>query len=311
MSDLPPIPPHIIRITAPLILGGLWNWCLFGVLLVQYYVYSYNFPKDRKRVKLLVHGIFFLEVVQTALSGADLFYWFASGYGNINHLFSPFATPYDGPILESVVSAIVQFFYAYRIWVLSNKRSWWLCLIICLVLHCQLGSRIHRWYLCAYTSKVCQWSKSQKHCDNLDGRERDGRHPCRFCDGLSPDKIRRDSECHFNDNTLVQIVRLTVETNLLTTTVGIVALLVVVIFPNENWYICPTAILGKLYSNTLLVSLNSRISIRGNQNPPVATLSPSIAFAITSNRTGSPTNITLKEIEQPEVVYKASGSMAI
>lgn len=61
-------------------------------------------------------------------------------------------------------------------------------------------------------------------------------------------KIRRDSECHFNDNTLVQIVRLTVETNLLTSkstldvcgatllthisaTVGIVALLVVVIFP--------------------------------------------------------------------------------
>jgi hypothetical protein len=65
------------------------------------------------------------------------------------------------------------------------------------------------------------------------------------------------------------------------------------------------------YSNTLLVSLNSRISIRGNENPRVATLSPSIAFDITSNHTSGPTNIALKEMEQPEVVYKASGSMAI
>lgn len=80
-----------------------------------------------------MRGVFFLEFVQTVLSGADLFHWFASGYGNINFLFAPFATPYDGPILESVVAAIVQFFYAYRIWVLSNKRYWWLCLFICLV----------------------------------------------------------------------------------------------------------------------------------------------------------------------------------
>jgi hypothetical protein len=120
-----------------------------------------------------VHGVFFLELVQTVLNGADLFHWFASGYGNIDHLFAPFASPYDGPILQSVVSAIVQNFYAYRIWVLSNKQCRWLCLLICLVrqsqvslkhpfllllilvvLHCQLSSGIHWWHLCEY-SIVC------------------------------------------------------------------------------------------------------------------------------------------------------------
>lgn len=114
-------------------------------------MYSYNFPDDRKRVKLLgmqssphaifspsdgshvVYGIFFLETVQTVLRGADLFYWFASGYGDMKHLLNPFTTPFDGPILESLVSTIVRFFYAYRIWVITNKRSWWLCFLICLV----------------------------------------------------------------------------------------------------------------------------------------------------------------------------------
>jgi len=36
----------------------------------------------------------------------------------------------------------------------------------------------------------------------------------------------------------------------------------VVIFSNKFYYTCPVSVLGKLYSNTLFVSLNNRISIR-------------------------------------------------
>ena len=81
----------------------------------------------------IVYGVFFLETLQTALSGSDLYYWFVSGYGNIRHLTDPHLTPFDTVILESLVSFSVQLFFAYRIWVLSRKRSWWYCLIICLV----------------------------------------------------------------------------------------------------------------------------------------------------------------------------------
>ena len=81
----------------------------------------------------IVYTVFILETLQTALSGADLYYWFASGYGDMNHLASPFASTFDIPLIESLVSAMVQFFYAYRVWALSNKQSRWFCLIICLV----------------------------------------------------------------------------------------------------------------------------------------------------------------------------------
>jgi hypothetical protein len=93
------------------------------------------------------------------LSGADLFHWFASGYGDLNHLFDPFASPYDGPILESLVSAIVQFFYAYRIWVITNKRSWWLCLLICLVRQ-PLVSLKHRFLVLLFrSSPLSTWQR--------------------------------------------------------------------------------------------------------------------------------------------------------
>jgi len=80
-----------------------------------------------------VYTVFVLETVQTALSGADMYYWFASGYGDMKHLASPFASTFDIPLIESLVSGMVQFFYAYRVWMLSNKQSRWFCLLICLV----------------------------------------------------------------------------------------------------------------------------------------------------------------------------------
>ena len=71
--------------------------------------------------------------MQTILSGADLYYWFAVGFGKVNHLTSPFASFFDVPIMGSVISLCVQFFFVYRIRVLSEGRTRWLCITICLV----------------------------------------------------------------------------------------------------------------------------------------------------------------------------------
>ena len=84
-------------------------------------------------LSFVVYSIFLLETLQTALSGADLYFWFATGFGNMEHLATPYASPFDTPIMGSVVSLSVQFFFVYRIWVLSKKQMWWLCAIICLV----------------------------------------------------------------------------------------------------------------------------------------------------------------------------------
>ena len=113
-------------------------------------MYSYNFPEDKALLRLfgmpnipfpfscsdslhVVYALFLLETLQTALSGADLYYWFISGYGNLARITSPHLSTFDVPIIESVVSLSVQFYFAYRIWVFSLKKSRWLCLTICLV----------------------------------------------------------------------------------------------------------------------------------------------------------------------------------
>jgi len=208
-----------------------------------------------------VYGVFLLEILQTALSGADLYYWFASGFGNFEHLTSPYATVFDVPMIGSVVSLTVQFFFMYRILVLSKKESWWLCVLI---------------FLSSIVGAIAAFSGGVY--THVRGKFATGRIlkmlALTWLTGNTISDLliaaamvyylakRRVREEYASSHALVSIVRLTVETNIITTTVSVASLLIVSLYPDKNWFFCPTAVLGKIYSNTLLVSLNNRIAIR-------------------------------------------------
>jgi len=277
--SLPPVPSDVVEVAAPLLFGVLWNWTLYGALVVQLYVYSYNFPGDRKLLKVLAYGVFLLETLQTALSGADMYYWFGSGYGNMDHLSDPYASAFDVPIIGSIVAGAVQFFFVYRVWVLSNKKSWWLCAII------SVSSAVDT--IAAFGGGIVAHA-SQRF---VSGRSLKILAYTWLIGNTITDVMivtsmlyyltrRRNADvAPFSDNALTRIMRLTIETNVLTTTNGIIALLMVAVFPKKFYYTCPVAFLGKLYSNTLLVSLNNRITIRmisstGEAPPTYGTLAP-------------------------------------
>ncbi|KAH8989207.1 hypothetical protein EDB86DRAFT_3081207 [Lactarius hatsudake] len=305
----PPVPPNIAEITAPLLLGALWNWTLYGVLVVQLYVYSYNFPGDRTLLKLLVYSVFLIETLQTALTGADLYYWLVSGFGNVERLPFPHLSGFDVPIIEAIISLVVQFFFAYRIWVLSGRlrSSWFLivCVVICLcsiaaaVTACYGGVYVylHKKFVSGRLLKVLAltWLSGNALGDIL------------IAGSMLFYLGRRRSEGggYFSDHALSRIVRLTVETNVLTTTVGIISLLMVAIFPDKRWFICPTAILGKLYSNTLLVSLNNRISLREGHRAVVGSPPGTFAFTASSQPTSEIMHV---EFKMPSAAVIVAGS---
>jgi hypothetical protein len=76
--------------------------------------------------------IFLFETVQTALTGADVWYWFMAGFGDYRGLAKNWFALIDIAIMGAIISLIVQLFFCYRIHTL-NKRLWWLCAIIAVV----------------------------------------------------------------------------------------------------------------------------------------------------------------------------------
>jgi len=255
-------PPNIARITGPILLGPLINWALYGVLWVQTYVYSYNFPDDKRSLKLLAYFVFLLDTVQTALTGADVYYWFMAGFGDFEGLKKSRFSPIDTPTMDAFISLIVQVFFCYRIWTM-NKRLWWLCVIIAVLSAAQATGALWGGLKSAALGKYAVvkpslylWLITSAVVDIMIAVAM----TCLL-------KLRCGNENPFSSDVLPRVVRLTIETNTLTATVAIVSFALYIGFPNEIYYVCPTGVIGKLYSNTLFVAFNNRIYFRDHPFP--------------------------------------------
>ncbi|KAI0280488.1 hypothetical protein BGY98DRAFT_963681 [Russula aff. rugulosa BPL654] len=252
------IPHDIAKHTAPLLLGSLVNWGLYGALTVQIYVYSYNFPNDERVLKYLAYFCFLVETLQTALNGADVYYWFIEGFGNVERLQDSHFAPIDIPIIHALISFIVQVYFCYRIWVLSKRRSSWLCVLILIVSMLQaiggawggIQSEIVGKYAVSKTA-LYLWSLGSAFADVLIAIS--------MATLLYQTRVEGN---RFSNDILIRLVRITIETNAITALTAITSFVLYVGYPDEIYYVFTAGIIGKIYANTLMVSLNNRIYFR-------------------------------------------------
>ncbi|KAG6863966.1 hypothetical protein C0991_001531 [Blastosporella zonata] len=203
------------------------NWFLYGILVMQIYIYYQCFPEDSRKIKMLVYGMFMLDSLQSVLATADAFHWLAKGYGNMFMLAQPFISAFDAPMLDGIIGFIVQTFFCWRIRVL--QKSWWLPLSVFSVALLWLGgSALTDTLIAVVMTVLLLRSRTREH--------------------------------EQTDNILVRIVRLTVETNTVTASVAIIVLVCLLAIPkNPSISMAPAYALGKLYSNTLLAVFNNRV----------------------------------------------------
>ncbi|KAI0066606.1 hypothetical protein BV25DRAFT_1408204 [Artomyces pyxidatus] len=113
--------PKTAIVIGPVFVGNAVNWLLMGTLIVQVYMFYVKFPGERLGIRLLVYGIFCLDIVQTVLGTQLAWYWMIINWNNPASLEDTFNWPSTTiPIMCALVSGIVQMFYAWQIWVLST-----------------------------------------------------------------------------------------------------------------------------------------------------------------------------------------------
>jgi hypothetical protein len=204
--------------------------------------------------------------MQTAMTGADAWYWFCKGFGNLRLLSNPYVSAYDTPMLGSVIALIVQWFFCYRIWTLS--RSWLLSGFIALV--SLMGSAAG--FLSGIRGAIIgDFSVARAQIDLialyiwLIGSA--------AADALIAGSLTfllmrsRSTQHKQSSDILYRIVRLTVETNIASASVAIISLILYFAAPHDSFFISPTYFLGKIYANTLLVTFNNRVLLaKSTQN---------------------------------------------
>ncbi|KAF8897958.1 hypothetical protein CPB85DRAFT_192505 [Mucidula mucida] len=253
------------------LLGTLFNWALYGIVAVQVYIYHLSFPKDNIKIKCLVYFVLAFETVQTIMNGVDVFNGFARGFGDMTIIGNPGISPIYTPVMGSIIAFVVQLFFCYRIFVI-RRSAWWLCVLIALTALIQLvggvagGIRaqifvndISQGHSHGQTILVYLWLVGDAVTDVVIASamsffllHRRGRRPSQQIDIVA------------------RIVRLTIETNVLSATIAVISLILFAGIPDQAYYICPTMFLGKIYSNTILLTFNNRAIIKQKLTSHVA-----------------------------------------
>jgi len=254
-------------ITGPTILGICFNWGFMGVTVVQLYYYFTNFKSDTKSIKALVYGLALLDILQTVMVTADAFHWFVYNYGNMDRLDDTFLNSWDVPLIDAVISLIVQVFYCWRIFVLRKSLVWPGLITVVSLTQCSFGivtavkaNQLGKLSLIGSTkAKVAfqtVWLVGSAVADVA------------IAVVLSWTLLRARSKAFSTSHSLInRIVQLTVETNALTAGIAVVAVCVYLGVPAHTTLVVPpTAIIGKLYTNCLIAVLNNRPALVGMSN---------------------------------------------
>ncbi|KAJ7048243.1 hypothetical protein C8F01DRAFT_1193572 [Mycena amicta] len=105
-------------------IGVLGSFALFGLTTAQSYVYYARFQRDPLFLRLLVAFVWLCELAHTICIGNVLYDYTITNYGNPRIVAARILpTMSISVVLSGVITALVQGFFAFRIWTLGRSHS--------------------------------------------------------------------------------------------------------------------------------------------------------------------------------------------
>ncbi|RPD77505.1 hypothetical protein L226DRAFT_568568 [Lentinus tigrinus ALCF2SS1-7] len=218
-----------------LLIGVLLSAALWGVSLAQAFSYYIGYPGDRPYLKFLVATVSALETIHQGVISYAIFHYLA------------------------LTAVVVQSFFAVRIYRFSSKK---------LVVVPVIGLIITAFAYAAKASSLTVFAELDKLkalslAMNVSAAVTDVTIAVILCTLLHVSKTG-----HARSNRLVnKLITFTVNTGLLTSTCACLSLITYLALPDYYFvYMAPFLLMGRLYSNSLLATLNTRERLREDLN---------------------------------------------
>ncbi|KAJ6581955.1 hypothetical protein B0H19DRAFT_1117113 [Mycena capillaripes] len=270
---------------------------LFGIMTLQTFNYYREFPKDPNILKGLVGGIWLLELGHTIVTWHAMYSITVTFYGKPSHIFAPPLSLVFPIFFHALIAIAVQTFFVYRVRVLSGK---WLIPVLCCALNLvRLGCNM---LLFAELSKDPQFTllTTKFNWEVI------------LVSAIGPgvDIIvaaslvfylwhRRSTDFKQTNKMVDTIIIWTVETTLLTTISGIMQLVLFLTRRHDLSWLVFFLIQAKLFSNSMLASLNGRARFRADTGFG----SRVMAFGGGSGGAGQNTDVVIRMQQMSETVY--------
>ncbi|KAF8198501.1 hypothetical protein BJ912DRAFT_951596 [Pholiota molesta] len=249
---------NIRLLYGPMLIGVYFNMILYGVLLVQTYHYYLTYKRDAPWIKILVFYLFCVETVNTACDMAFLFQPLIDRFG------LPEATEYfptmfaAEPIVIVFVSTPIQIFFAWRIYLLTKSKI--LATIVSVLSLISMGGGV---WTTVMIIKIKLFSrKPELHFPALTWFLAASIADVLITGVLVFTLSKRKTGFVATDDAISKIIRMTVQTGLLTALFAIGDVVFFMSLPHTALNFVWDLALSKLYANCLLSTLNARLSIQ-------------------------------------------------
>ncbi|KAJ6529751.1 hypothetical protein B0H19DRAFT_1384880 [Mycena capillaripes] len=287
-------------------IGVLVLYVLFGVTTAQMYIYFTRFPEDCIRLKVLVAFVWACELAHTLCVGYGLYVWTISEYGHPELIFGHSNTSLAVAVVFSgLIGSSVQGFFSFRIYSLSGRV--YIPLFICIMSLWRLLSSILV-LTGTLRSGTVEGAEGQWGWALLASWSVSAANDLAITVALVAILIRQRT--YVQKRTVVPVDKLiawTIETGMLTSACGILMLICFVTMRNNYTFLTFFAVEARMFSNSLLASLNSRETLRAmNEVSVPLSLTPLPTFEFSSD-IAPPTKpaLTISNAGQrDEVVYE-------
>ncbi|TDL23127.1 hypothetical protein BD410DRAFT_169145 [Rickenella mellea] len=259
---------------------------LYGVLCAQVYAYFQRYVLDRPFYKFLVLLIWTLETFHQALVAYTVYYYSITNFTRPTALLFPVWTLLIQVTVGALISVIVKGIFAMRVWRFSNHNIPLTILIGVLIL-AQFGLAL-AFTVESFTVKFFGDIGRLKPLTTLT-----------LTTSVAADIIIAGSLIWFlhhlrsahAPNTLVNgLIRYSVETGGMTSVCGLCTLIFFDVMPLTFAYLAFYFVLSKLYSNSLLVTLNTRLLVRGRGTDRERGTNPDFTIIHTTTTTTTTTH---------------------
>ncbi|KAJ7257503.1 hypothetical protein B0H12DRAFT_1110980 [Mycena haematopus] len=244
-----------------LVVGLVGSAILYGISVWQTASYFTWYRRDPSYLKALVSATLLLDTLHMVLISHVVYHYLITNYYKNATLQVVVWSVTAEALPTSLTAVLVQTFYAFRVYKLSDK-SILLTGVILLLVGAASGCGI------AWVALALSESHTYKRLLRLS--------PLAISiNALSSaaDVIITLALCYMlyksqakplaNETFLQRVILVTINTGLLTSLCAVAALLSIVCAPNTLIYVSFYFCIGRLYSNTLLATLNSRSVVRG------------------------------------------------
>ncbi|KAF9069388.1 hypothetical protein BDP27DRAFT_1325557 [Rhodocollybia butyracea] len=254
----------ITMIFGPMLVGVFLNCILYGVLSVQTFIYFQTYKKDSSSIRGLVSWyLYIMETLNTGFDMGLILEPLVVRYGTEEAVTKvPIMFAAD-PLVTVLIACPIQIFMAWRIKIISQS-SWLMWIIIIFSISGLIGgianailtvlineySKLHQ-----FKAAVVQALSCTAVTDIL--------ITCSLVWSLWKSR----THVRATDDAITRIIRLTVQTGLITSVSAILDFVLFLASPNTTVNFVWDFSLSKLYTNALLSTLNARHGW-GNLNGP-------------------------------------------